>query len=321
MKKSTVFWIVAAIVLIAAGGALFTGALAKAGWDFSSIANVKFEDETVPVNRPFKHISVKAGTETITFLPSEGRTCSVEFRVPEQIRREVTITDDTLRIETEDTRSWHERLGLFSFEKGSIKVYLPVGEYGALTAATTTGGIELPEHFGFSQISLTASTGDVTCRADAGEGLTIALSTGDIRLEGINAGNVSLSLTTGKIEIADVTCRDLLISQSTGRSKIQNVTCSSLSSTASTGRIALENVCANQKISVERTTGDITLSGCDAGELFLKTTTGDVSGTLRTEKTFFTETNTGRVDVPKTLSNFACEVHTTTGDITFTVEP
>ena len=83
----------------------------------------------------------------------------------------------------------------------------------------------------------------------------------------------------------------------------------------------MNNVCANQKISVERTTGDITLSGCDAGELFLKTTTGDVSGTLRTEKTFFTETNTGRVDVPKTLSNFACEVHTTTGDITFTVEP
>ncbi len=321
MKRRTVIWIIAAIVLIAAGGALFTGALAKAGWDFSSIANAEFEDETVPVNRPFKHISVKAGTETITFLPSEGRTCSVEFRVPEQIRREVTITDDTLRIETEDTRSWHERLGLFSFEKGSIKVYLPAGEYGALTAATTTGGIELPEHFGFSQISLTASNGDVTCRASASEGIAIAVSTGDIVLEGVNAGDVSLTLTTGKIRIADVNCKNLQCTQSTGRAKLQNVTCDAFSSAATTGDLDLEAVFARGGVSIERTTGDVTLTGCDASELSIKTTTGDVSGTLRTEKTFFTETKTGRVDVPKTRSNFACEVHTTTGNITFTIEP
>ena len=62
MKRSTVIWIIAAIVLIVAGGALFTGALAKTGWDFSSIANAEFEDETVPVTRSFKHISIKTET-------------------------------------------------------------------------------------------------------------------------------------------------------------------------------------------------------------------------------------------------------------------
>ena len=323
MKKSTVIWLAIALVLILAGGVMFSCVLSEYGWDFSTFDRENYLTKTVPVNQTFKNISIKAKTDDITIALSESGECSVVYCETDKIHHSTVLENDTLKIETRDERGWFEKLGFFSRKRPSVTLYLPKKEYDSLAVEAATGDIQisLPKEASVKNAAIAASTGDISCGMTAKETISVALSTGDITLENACADEIILSLTTGKINISGGECRNLSVAQSTGRTYLRDITCETFSSTASTGDITLENVYANEKLSIERTTGDITLSNCDAGYLSLKTTTGDVSGSLKTEKTFFTETDTGRVDVPKTLSNFTCEVHTTTGDITFTIEP
>jgi DUF4097 and DUF4098 domain-containing protein YvlB len=75
----------------------------------------------------------------------------------------------------------------------------------------------------------------------------------------------------------------------------------------------------DDKICINRSTGNVFLGSSDAVEIVIHTTTGDVDGVLLTEKVFVVSTKAGIVDVPESMSGGRCEVHTTTGDIGFTI--
>lgn len=320
MKKGTVIWLVIAAVLILAGGILFSLVLSEYSWDFSKLEQSEFVTETVPVTGTFRNIKIKADRDNIAILPSEDGHCSVTFHEAEKVLRSASVENGTLRIETEDTRSWYEKLLSFSSKKAKITLYLPGKEYGSLAVEASTGDIGIPENYTFEEISAAASTGDIFCGADVRGALTLSVSTGDIELRNVSAGDITLSLTTGHAKLSGGSCASLSVAQSTGRLSIDAFTCRDLSAAASTGDVRLENVSAEKDITIGRTTGDIDLLRCDANNLSLKTTTGNITASLRTEKVFLTETDTGKIDVPRTVSGGRCDLKTSTGDISVRIE-
>ena len=76
------------------------------------------------------------------------------------------MEDGTLVIEKVDTRKWYDYIGI-NFGTTKITVYLPEGEYEALFIESHTGDIEIPDGFGFGDMNVTLSTGDVTSSASA----------------------------------------------------------------------------------------------------------------------------------------------------------
>jgi DUF4097 and DUF4098 domain-containing protein YvlB len=233
------------------------------------------------------------------------------------LKHSVWVKDGVLYVKLEDTRKWYEHINFgFNFNTVQITVYLPVGEYGALSVVTDTGYVEIAKDFTFSDISVSASTGDIKCFADAQNAIKIKASTGAIHLEGLSADSLELKTTTGSITLSDVTADGNIRAEvTTGRCTLTDVTCKDFASDGDTGDLYMTNVICKEKLTVGRDTGDVKLDSCDANEIEIVTDTGDVVGSLLSEKIFFAESDTGSVNVPKTTSGGVCEITTDTGKI------
>ena len=318
MKTSTKIWLIAGAALLLLGLILCAVALGGKGWQLSALGGGGLGTQTVELDGGVRSISVCTDTEDIAFLPSETGRCAVLFREPEQVKCSALLQDGILTIRTEQAGSWLDRLG--AFEMPSISVYLPEGAYEGLYIEEHTGDVRIPAEFRFTEVEITASTGDVDCRASVlGRG-SITLSTGDISVAETSARSLNLAVTTGKVEVRGLSCEgDLAVSVSTGKTDLTNVSCRNLSSVGSSGDITMENVLASGKMDLERSTGDVRLDRCDAAELDIRTDTGDVSGSLRSEKVFLVRSDTGRVRVPETVAGGKCKITTDTGDVTISV--
>ncbi len=288
-------------------------------WDFKKLSTVKYESNDYEIRENYKNISIITDTADIVFVPSENAKTSVVCHEQKNAKHSVTAKDGTLAIELVDTRKWYEHIGI-NFGTPKITVSIPQGEYGTLSAKSSTGDVEIPKAFTFQSIDISESTGNVTSYASALEVIKIKTSTGAIRVENASAGVLDLSVSTGKVTVSNVTCRgDVKINVSTGKTNLTDTTCKNVISSGDTGDLSLKNVIAAERFSVSRSTGDVKFNGCDAGELSVTTDTGDVTGSLLTDKVFITQTDTGRVDVPKTTTGGRCEITTDTGDIKITI--
>lgn len=307
-----IFLIVAA-VLIVAGLALFVVTMAVNGWDFSLLRYAKRETVTHEVQGDFSAIRIDADCTNIHLAPSEDGVCRVVCEETKKETYAAAVSGDTLTIRKNDDRSWYEH---FDFSRSAaLTLYLPKAAFAALEIRGSSGDVEIPSGFAFTDISIAVSTGDVKCSARS-ESLAISASTGGVTVAGVSAGSITIFVSTGKVTVSDVTCvRDLSVSVSTGKTELTGVRCRNLTSTGSTGRLVMKDVIVSEKLSAKRSTGDVKFDGCDAGEICVKTGTGDVTGTLLTDKVFFTETDTGDVSVPKTTTGGKCEIATDTGDI------
>ncbi len=315
MKTSVKIWIITAAALTLTGLLIFGGIMTVLGWDFKKLSTSNLETNTYGITGEFESISVSCATADVCFLPSEDEKASVVCYERENEKHTVRIADGTLLIERTDTRKWYEHIGI-NFNTPKITVYLPEGEYGALSIKATTGDTNIPRCFGFESIDIAVSTGRVECASSAAGAVNIKTTTGDIRVFGIACSSLDLSVSTGRITAENIdSTGSVKIGVSTGGVKLSDVKCKSLSSTGNTGDITLESVIASEKLSVERSTGDVVLSGSDAAEINIKTDTGDVRGTLLSEKVFIAKTDTGTVKVPKTTEGGKCEIATDTGDI------
>lgn len=320
MKKSTIVWLVIAAALILAGGMTFGCAMTMINWDFAKLSTDKYETREYEITDEFQNISVLADTADVTFLPSDGTECRVVCYEQTNVSHEVAVKDGTLMVELIDTRKWYEHIG-FNFQTPKITVYMPEGEYAALTVKTDTGDVSIPREFQFKSMDVSLSTGDVTCKASATEQLKIKTSTGDITLQDVSAGVLDLTVSTGKVKASRITCvGDISIRVSTGEAVLAGVTCQNLTSNGDTGDIDLTSVIASGSFSIVRSTGDVTFDRCDAAEILVTTSTGDVEGTLLSEKIFFIDTDTGHKDVPKTTTGGKCQIITSTGDIEISIE-
>lgn len=284
-------------------------------WDFGKLSTVSYETNCHELQEEYKNISLVTDTADVVFMPSEGQTTSVVCHEQKNVKHTVTVKDDTLVIAIDDTRKWYDYIGIH-FGETKITVYIPQGEFGALSVRTDTGDVEIPKEYAFESIDISGSTGNVKSYAYAVASMKIQTSTGDISVENVSAGALDLWASTGHITVSDVTCqKDANIRVSTGKTTLTNLSCKNLTSTGTTGNITLKQVIATEKFSIQRGTGDVQFNGCDAAEILVKTDTGDVVGSLLTDKIFIAQTDTGKVDVPKSVTGGKCEVTTDTGNI------
>lgn len=320
MSNKTKIWLITATSLVLIGGIIFAGAMTVLKWDFRKLSTVKYETNSYEINEEFNNISVNIDTADITFVSSEDEKTSVVCYEEKNEKHAVTVKDGTLAIEVVNTKKWYEYVGV-NFGSPKITVYIPKGEYGALSIKTDTGDIKIPKEYKFESINISGSTADVTNYASVSSNIKIKLSTGDIYIKNISANTMNLTVSTGKVVAKEVNCKgNVNVKVSTGDTELSGVTCKNIISSGNTGDIYLKNVVAEEKLSIKRSTGDVIFKKSDANELFVKTDTGDVKGSLLTEKVFIAKTDTGRVDLPKTVTGGRCEITTDTGDISITVE-
>lgn len=319
MSKRTTIWLIVAVALMVIGCIMFVSVMASLGWEFTSLSTNRYETNEYQLSEDFRSISIVADTADIVFVPSENATCRVVCYEQANQKHSVAVKDGVLVIEVVDERKWYEYIG-FNFGDCKLTVYLPKGEYGALSIESDTGDVEISDAFGFESVEISEHTGRVTNHASVLGEMKIQTTTGDILLENVSAGTLVLSVSTGRVTVSDVSCEgDVKVNVSTGRASLVNVTCKNLISNGDTGEISLKNVIASGKFFIERSTGDVRFECSDAAEIFVETDTGDVRGTLLSEKVFVVETDTGRIDVPKSVTGGRCEITTDTGDIKITI--
>lgn len=320
MRKATKGWLIVATALLLVGLMIFGGAMTVLKWDFTKLSTSKYETNEYGITEAFRSISVRANTADVTFVPSDRDTCSVVCYELTNQKHSVSVEDGTLVIEVKDTRKWYEYIGI-QFGSPKITVYLPGGEYEALSVQSDTGDVKIPGEFSFESMEITQSTGNVTNEASVSNSMRIKTTTGDICVKNLSAGSLSLSVSTGEVTVSGVRCEgELSVSVSTGKTYLTDVTCQSLISRGSTGNLSLTGVTASERFSLERSTGDVTMDGCDAAELWIRTDTGDVEGSLLSSKIFLVTTDTGDKEVPSTVTGGKCEIITDTGDVRIRIQ-
>ena len=295
MKTGTKAWLIAACILILAGGLLFTFALHACHWDFANLSTTEFTSHTYEITESFRNIAINSTTADIVLVPSDTNMCTIECYEKTTAEHTVDILEGTLTIAVVEKLQLDNLISI-SASKPKITIYLPKKEYGDLTISLTTGNITI-QQTSHTNITVNATTGKILMDEVFADSMEVSVRTGNITLEAIHCtGDISTQTTTGKMHLTDVRCN-------------------SLRSQGSTGDILLENVLAWDVISLTRTSGDILLESCDGSQLFLEVTTGDITGTLLTGKVFTTHTTTGTVEVPHSVTGGKCELSTTTGDI------
>jgi len=282
MRKATKIWLIIATFLVFVGCIILGGAVAMLKWDFTKLSTTKYETNEHEITEDYKNVSIVTNTANVVFEISEDEKTLVTCHEQKNLNHSVAVKEGTLVIEVEDTRKWYEHIGIH-FEETKIKVRIPKGELGTISVQTSTGNIDA---------------------------------------ERISVENIDFSVSTGRITVSDVICKgDVKVDVSTGKTTLTNVECENVISKGSTGNVTLKKVIGREKFSIKRSTGDIKLEGCDAAEIMIKTSTGKVTGSLLTDKVFIAKTSTGDIDVPKSTSGGRCEITTSTGDISVTVNP
>ena len=319
MRSSTKIWLAVAISLILIGVIVIGGVMTVLRWDIKKLSTNKYETNEYAIEGDYSSILVVADTADIELVPCEIGQARVVCYEQQNAKHSVSVKDGTLAIEVVDQRKWYDHIGI-SFGAPKVTVYIPAGEYGALSVRLSTGGVTVPNDFQFESLDISASTGAVNSAASATGTVKIKTTTGYIRVENVSAGAVELSVSTGRVTVSRVSCEgNVSLNVSTGKAYLSDMSCQDLTSSGSTGDISMENVTVAGQMSIERTTGDIELDDCDAATLWIKTSTGDIEGSLRTEKVFITKTSTGRVRVPASVAGGRCELTTSTGDIEFEI--
>lgn len=310
-------WLLSALALIALGGVIFVITMSINGWDFKKLGGQKFTTKTFEVQEEFENISVDAITTDVTFAAATDGKCKIVAYEGEKRPCSVSVAEGTLTVRVEDNHSWQDNL--FNVETPRLTVYLPKTTYGTLFIDVTTGDVQIPKSFTFSEVTMDMTTGDVEYSATALGAVKIALTTGDIELDGAQAKAFDLKTTTGEVSASNVLCDSMKIETSSGETELENVACKTLFTDGTTGSIELTNVIASENMYIERTTGDVELERCDGGEITIKMSTGDVYGSLLTEKVFVVDTSTGDKNVPQSASGGKCTITTTTGDISIRI--
>lgn len=317
MQRATKILLSVALILILVGGAAFTVLLAHCDWEFTKLSEKRYETHTYEITESIDRLFISADTADIRILPAEDSICRIVTRDHRDITYTPTVEDGTLTVAHSDERAWHDHITFFG-GRSTVTVYLPAGEYAALTVDTSTGDVEIPRDFTFGSMKITLSTGDITTSASVTGEARFAASTGDMTLTGLSAGTLTLAVSTGDITLADVACAGrIAITVTTGDTRMTSVSMGSLTTKGSTGDIRMTDTVAEGTLSIERSTGDVTLDGCDAAEVFIRTSTGDVCGRFLTDKVFLVETSSGDREVPRTTSGGRCEITTSSGDVIF----
>lgn len=319
MKRQSVIWLIAALILIVAGTVIFLVAFGAIDFDFGGLETMKYETNTYEINEDFNKISVDVKTASVTLVLSEDGKCKVECYEQEKVKHIVKVEEGELKVGVDDTRKWWDHISVFS-KSPKVTVYLPSAEYISLNVEANTGKIEVAKELTFETLDISVNTSDIILGADVTGNSSIETDTGKVTLEDLSLGSAEISCDTGSITAKNVKASGKLVAKTdTGKIKLSDVTCKSLDAKSDTGDIVLERVVAEGNFNIRVQTGDVIFEKSDASEIYVKSGTGHVKGSLLSEKIFFARSDIGKVDLPKTTSGGRCEIETDTGNIKITL--
>ena len=295
----------------------FVGILGSNGWDFSILDTSDYETETTCIEGSFTDIVVDTKKANVTFLPSVDDVCRISVKRMAESSYTTSLENGTLTVFGKDQRPFYKRI--LSWGNEEVTVYLPKDAYESLTVKISTGDIKIYCGSSFETLTLKTTTGDVETNSDAKD-ISIRATTGDVEVRACRAESLNVTATTGNVSIRSFTAEKLIqIDLTTGDTELEDVNAEELSITATTGDTELSSVYVQGSLRIKCTTGDVDIVNSDAGEVFIKATTGEVDVGFRTDKIVYATSSTGKIDVPELQSGGICEIETTTGSITVTI--
>ena len=294
MKKVFLTLVIAGVCLLILGGTVFTIAMAKAGWDFSELSNLVYEEKTFEIAADeISEISASVNTEDVSFVFSEDEKIRLTyFDKFDKKGNAVSVyaaeaSDGVLTLkQTRVKRSFTD----MDFGKSKkLVIAVPEGKKLALTLKVSTGHVALGaegKSLAFTSLSLKTSTGAI-CLAGAitsDEDVTLETHTGAIRVgaELTATGTIRCKASTGDIKITrPVTAKKLECEASTGDIKIEaSASAESVECKTDTGIVKVSASLSANAVTVRSDTGDVSLLLAGKKEDYscvLTTDTGSVS--------------------------------------------
>jgi DUF4097 and DUF4098 domain-containing protein YvlB len=209
----------------------------------------------------------------------------------------------------------------FGRNEGEITVYLPEGEYRALSVRTMSGDVELPRGLTFGEGRVSTVSGDVDARS-AFRTLRMESASGDMEMMDMAPEYVNAHTASGDISLRDVTVQETLrLESASGDIRMEGCVCAVLELRTASGDIETENVLARDHAAVNTASGDVEMSSFDTGEAQINTASGDVDIDLLRGKVFEAHSRSGDIRLPADLPGAGLfRVNTVSGDICIRVE-
>lgn len=303
MKTTRNVLIIIAAVCVAMGIVISAGAFAASGLNFLHWSDHnKYEEKTYYVSEDFEKVEITSVDADISIIPVDGAEARVECLSSERVTYSVEVENNILKIERHDDTKWWENIGFFiNVPSFTVKVYLPVKCYAALSVVSVSGDISIEAGSTFIDVKLKTVSGDIASNAVITDGFNVSTTSGGLRASNITGASVSFQTTSGDAEMSDVAAESINIS-------------------SVSGDVDFASVLATESFKIKTTSGDVYFGGCDADDISVKTVSGDVEGILWTDKSFDVHTVSGDIRVPGSVSSAPmCEISTTSGDVSIKV--
>lgn len=254
-----------------------------------------FETKSFDINERFSDIEIEDVECGIKIQRSPDNRCRVicPMRADGSVYRTAEVNSGVLRIERHDKG---KLFSFFSLPSADIEVYLPEGEYGKLTAYSTSGKITVDEGLCFESVRLESVSGSIETYSDVKDELRAESTSGRVTVENASPEKLTAKSKSGRVALSHIRSDDISVS-------------------SVSGKIELTDVIAAFSLYAENVSGGAELDGCDADKIKIESTSGSVKGTLLSDKIFTARSASGSVDVPRSASGGECEISTTSGSI------
>ncbi len=293
------------------------------------------EKKSVDVTEPFTGLSVQEGSADVQLLPSEDGGCRVVYGESEFSRCRVDVENGTLTVvrETKD----RARSGLFSFEDTlPVSIYLPAGDYEALSVTTASGDVKASARLGFAEAAIHTGSGDIRLEDLSAKDLNLSSTSGDIRLEDLEAETLSAKTGSGKVKLRGCSAASLKLESSSGDLTVKESSCAgdgqlrtgsgdieledssfrALDLSTTSGEATLSKTACSGSVKAETGSGNIRLHRAAAASFDLRSASGDVKGSVSGSMDFLVETTSGSVRTRGGVRGAAeCRVKTGSGDV------
>lgn len=295
MNNSNKILLNAAIIFTAAGVLLGLADMASGKKELWGVGNMAFETKSYEINEHFSDIEVEDVECGIKIQRSPDNRCRVicPVRADGSVYRTAEVNNGVLRIERHDKG---KLFSFFSLPPADIEVYLPEGEYGKLTAYSTSGRIAVDEGLNFESARLESVSGSIEMYSDVKDELRAESTSGRVTVENASPERLTAKNKSGSVSLSRIRSEDI-------------------DASTVSGRIELCNVIASSHLNAESVSGSVELDRCDADRIRIESTSGSVKGTLLSDKIFTARSASGSVDVPRSASGGECEISTTSGSI------
>ena len=314
MKKIILLPIILGATLLVVGGTIFTIAVLKNVNPANQVTkNIDLSD------KEFSNFEIDLSTSNLEFKVSDDASKKVVLKQSEKVYHTVETKDNTLKIQSVDTRKWYEKWFDFTLANMKVTIFLPETNYNELKIDSATGNIDIASDFTFTNSNIELSTGNISYKADVTNKAYFKASTGDVKISDMHAKEIEVKTSTGNIYLDKVNVDESIdINCSTGHVETNAVRGKNLNVKTSTGWMKLSDTILEEKITLKASTGDIKFDKSDAETLDVETGTGDIRGTILTNKIIFAETS-GRRDYPRLETGGRFDIKSDTGDISIQI--